>query len=284
MKKKIITLALLAMSATTFAQKSFEFGYGIGSSNYLGDLQPKAYTWENPGFATGFFVKTNLNAWFGFKGFLNYGRLHASDANSIEQGRLQRNLSFRSYVLEFGGQAEVNVLPFDAYNPQNKSYRRYFNWTPYFFGGLNVFHFNPKTFYNNSWVELQPLGTEGQGTSFNTKRPYNRTQVAIPFGFGMRWAINKHIMVGAEVGVRKTFTDYIDDVSTNYVNLSDLAAENGQLAAELSWRGDEVSNGSGYTPIVGEARGRSENMDWYTMNTVTFSYRIIPKKRAFRQW
>lgn len=258
-----------ALATVSFAQQSTEFGYNIGVSNYWGDLQPKNFTYRDVGFSTGFFVRQNINSFLAVRGNLNYGRVHASDANSNIQSHIQRNLSFRSYIVEFGGDFEFSILPFDKYNPTNKRYRKYFNFTPYFFGGFNVFHFNPKAFYKNEWVELQPLQTEGQH--------YSLTQIAIPFGMGFKYQINKNFGMSIETGFRKTFTDYLDDVSTAYPDLVALNTANPR-AAKLSFRGDELDYPEGM-PIKGAMRGLSSNMDWYVMSHISFSYKIQPKRR-----
>jgi hypothetical protein len=103
MKKIIIGSVLIAISFYTNAQlKSREFGYNIGTSNYLGDLQTKNKTYKWPGFSTGIFVKQNLNPMFAIKGFINYARISGDDAKTFSQGQINRNLSFRSFVLEWG--------------------------------------------------------------------------------------------------------------------------------------------------------------------------------------
>lgn len=270
MKKIIFTLLMGALATGSIAQVSTEFGSSLGFSSYLGDLQPKHFTYDQPGFSTGMFMRHNITSQLAIRGFVNYGRLNASDAKSLDQGHIERNLSFRTFILEFGGVMEVNVLPFDKFNNSNKKYRRYFNFTPYFFGGVNVFHFNPKTFYNNEWIALQPLHTEGQS--------YNLTQIAIPFGFGFKHQVSKHVGFSIEFGARKTFTDYLDDVSTSYPDLNKLELTN-PTAAELSYRGDELPEGSKTYPGKGTQRGLSSNMDWYLMNHVSVTYKIFSNRK-----
>lgn len=270
MKKLFITLMMGALATTSFAQNSTEFGYNLGFSTYLGDLQPKVMTYKDPGFSTGIFVRHNINPFLSVRGFINYGRIHSSDANSADYEHMLRNLSFRSYILETGGDFEVSILPYDKFNPTNKKYKRYFNITPYFFGGLNIFHFNPKTFYKNEWVELQPLQTEGQH--------YSLTQIAIPFGMGIKQQFTKNFSVAIETGFRKTFTDYLDDVSGSYPDLVAMKQDN-PTAAKLSFRGDELVENPQAMPIKGAQRGTSSNMDWYIMSHVSMIYKIQPKRK-----
>lgn len=202
MKKWILASVCALSTWVSTAQQSTEIGYNIGFSNYLGDLQTADYTNKFPGFATGFFVKRNFNPYMAIRGMLNYGRIHGNDGQAFTQGQVSRNLNFRSFILEWGGVLEINLFPFDRNT--EKQGRRYFNSTPYFFGGLNVFHFNPKAYYNNQWIALQPLCTEGQNTTFNAQGQYSLTQIAIPFGGGYKFQLNKRFTVGFEIGFRKT--------------------------------------------------------------------------------
>lgn len=255
---------------SAFAQLSTEFGESQGFSSYLGDLQPKAFTYDQPGPSMGVFVRQNINSMLAFRGMINYARIMAADSKSLDQGHIQRNLSFRSDVFEMGGVMEVNVLPFDKFNPKNKKFRRYFNFTPYFFGGVNVFHHNPQAFYKNEWVDLEPLHTEGQ--------TYNLVQVAIPFGMGFKYNFSRHCGFQLELGFRKTFFDYLDDVSTSYPDLNKMALDN-PMAADLSYRGDELPENPQGLPAPGAQRGLSSNMDWYIINNFSFVYRIFTNKR-----
>ncbi len=272
-------MALSAISAVAMAQVSTEVGLNLGSSNYLGDLQVKDYTYRQSHLSTGVWGRYNATSMLSFRAFFGYGRLSGADYNSNVQNLINRNLSFRSYVAELGIQAEVSALPFNKYDPNRNKDKRYFNYTPYFFGGINVFGFNPKTFYKNQWIELRDLHTEGQNSTFNTNAPYRLTQVAIPFGMGFKYQASKHILVAVELGFRKTFTDYIDDVSGYYPNMTKLATEKGTLTAELTYRGDELAGMENTAPIQGTYRGNPDNLDWYVMNSVSVSYKFYHGKK-----
>lgn len=281
MKKILLASFLTTFSLICQAQQSTEFGYNVGSSNYLGDLQTDNKTYNWPGFSTGIFVRQNVNPFFAFKTFINYAKISGDDSKTNVQGQLNRNLSFRSNIIEWGVVGEMNLLPQDRRFETSRS-GRYFNATPYLFLGLNYFHFNPQTYYNGRWVNLQPLSTEGQGTSISNQAQYSLNQIAIPFGIGFKWQINRMITLGFEMGARKTFTDYLDDVSGNYSDLSVLATEKGSLSAELSYRGDEVKGNELTTSFLGEQRGNSSNKDWYLINSISMSYKFYNRaKRRF---
>jgi hypothetical protein len=279
MKKILMTVLVLAQIAVAKAQVSTEVGFNIGTSNYLGDLQTADFTYRNQHLFSGIYGRYNANAQLAFRGFFNYGRLSGDDKNSGEQDLIKRNLHFRTNIIELGIQAEINVLPFNKFDPNKKKAKRYFNWTPYFFGGFNLLQFNPKAQYNGDWIALQPLCTEGQNSSFNSQKEYSLTQIAIPFGIGLKFQVNPQICIGFELGARKTFTDYLDDVSGNYPDLAKLQAEKGFLSAALSFRGDELP---GFTtaqyPAPGAVRGHSDNLDWYLTNTISIAYRFYSKR------
>lgn len=115
---------------------------------------------------------------------------------------------------------------------------------------------NPTTNYNGNNLELQPLGTEGQGTALNRKNNYSLNQITVPLGVGVKINLKDRLAISLEYGIRKTFTDYIDDVSGNYVDPDQLRAQNGPLAAELSDR--RIDSSEEYN------RGNANNKDWYS--------------------
>ena len=107
--------------------------------------------------------------------------------------------------------------------------------------GVAVLRHNPKALYAGQWYELQPLSTEGQGLpEYPGTKPYSRFQLTIPVIGGIKYAINDMINVFLEFGPRITFTDYLDDVSTNYPDEAALRAAKGDIAVSLSYRGNEV--------------------------------------------
>ena len=140
-------------------------------------------------------------------------------------------------------------------------------FSPFVFTGISIFNYNPQAEASDGqWYDLQPLGTEGQET---TLRPYLKkyalTQFSIPFGGGIKVSVNKNFNLILEYGIRKTFTDYIDDVSTTYAG---IPTEFNNLAIELA---DRSLDGP---KQAGEERGISTNNDWYSFTGITFSFKI----------
>ena len=125
------------------------------------------------------------------------------------------------------------------------------------------------------WAELQPLCTEGQGSSaYPDRRPYTLTQLCFPFGVGVKFRLGKSFSFSAEYGFRKTWTDYLDDVSKTYVGSEVLHAnsEDGALAAILADRSGEVVDG--YVNAPGIKRGDDSLDDWYAYFHITLGVKL----------
>ncbi|HEX2532979.1 MAG TPA: hypothetical protein VHK69_04550, partial [Chitinophagaceae bacterium] len=150
--------------------------------------------------------------------------------------------------------------------------------SPYVFFGLALFRNNPYTYDSTGLqVFLQPLGTEGQGLPGSGTQLYSRTQLALPFGGGLRFAFNDNVRLGLEVGLRKLFTDYLDDISTNYADAGELLAVRGPRAVSVAYRGDEVPGGNPVYPEKGAQRGNAEYKDWYYFTGLHLSFRLNGK-------
>jgi len=132
----------------------------------------------------------------------------------------------------------------------------------YGFLGIGVFHFNPKAKLDGQWYQLQPLGTEGQG-QVASRSKYKRTQLCVPLGLGAKYAIDRQISVGLELGLRYTFTDYIDDVSKSY-----YYDRGGSLVEILADRSHDDNS------HVGEQRGDPRWNDAYVFAMFNICYKI----------
>jgi hypothetical protein len=270
----------LILSTPAFAQKS-EFGVMAGVSFYNGELNRKGL-FKQPKFAFGGFYRHNFNNHFSGKLCFLYGNVEGNDALSGNAEQIQRNLSFISVVAEFSAQIEINFLPFVAGDTKTR-------FTPYIFGGFGIFKFNPKAYVdagtytingtnytvtNGGYYALMPLGTEGQGTTYRPEaKKYALTNFSIPFGIGFKFNIANGIGLGLEWGMRPTFTDYLDDVSTTYAEPIALRSEYTDVAAVLSDRSINSTESN-----VGRQRGNSTNKDWYSFAVATLSYTIKGKQ------
>ena len=268
-KTGIITILLIFFVFFDFNAKaqvvsSTEIGIMGGGSYYLGDINSKHFDYMMP--SGGIVIRKNIDRRIVVKGELLLGYIRADDArNTNDTVKLNRNLHFRSPIYELSGQVEFNFLPYETGNSL-------YPFTPFIFAGVSLFRFNPKAEANNGeWIALQPLGTEGQGTtSFQDRKKYAITQFSIPMGGGFKIAVNKTFNIILEYGIRKTFTDYLDDVSTSYIggNLIDMSP----LGIEMS---DKSLNGP---QAKNFQRGNSKNNDWYTFTGITLSFKILSEK------
>ena len=263
MKKTLIIIILFSSFVSSRAQRN-EIGPFLGTSYYLGDLNPsKHFLLTKPAF--GLIYRYIFNQRWALKISGLYGSVEGSDAKA--KFNEKRNLSFKSPLFEASSQLELNFLPYATGNKE----KNYF--TPYIFAGVSIFNFNPKAKYNGTWYNLQPLGTEGQGTSSSNVKPYSLMKVAFPFGLGVKYSIGKNVSIGAEWGLRKTTTDYLDDVSTTYADPVILGAEHGDIAAIMSNLSLPAEPGEN-TNITGSQRGNSGTKDWYSFAGVFITFKF----------
>lgn len=261
-------LFILFLSILSFSQTS-DIGVTIGTSYYVGDLNPSGhFIFLRP--AGGIIYRYNFNPRYSFKGNIIYGELFADDAQAKQDYQIKRNLSFISPLMEVSGQIEFNFFPFVSGDPDKYLY------SPYIFAGISNFTINPKAEYNGKFYELHSLSTEGQGlTAYPDKKLYSLSQVSFPFGAGIKFNIIKNFSFAVEWGLRKSFTDYIDDVSTVYVDPEDIRAEKGPVAAALSDRSVSDQNTESN---IGKQRGNSATKDWYSYTGLIITYNIGARK------
>jgi hypothetical protein len=251
--------------ASVISAQRMHIGVFGGLSAYNGDLTDKFFPKKVTNGAIGLTLNYELQDQVMLRGGVTYSIVGGADRYSNKPDLITRNLNFETSIIELSAVGEYYLS--NLYN------RRY---SPYGFAGLAVYHFNPYTYnVGNTKVFLKPLSTEGEGlTGYPDRKPYSLTQLAIPFGGGIKYVINDNLRIGLELGLRKLFTDYLDDVSTTYADPNDLLAAKGQLAVDLSYRGDEVAGGSAAYPAKGTIRGSAKNKDWYYFFGVHLTYRL----------
>jgi Domain of unknown function (DUF6089) len=201
-------------------------------------------------------ARYDLSEYLTARGFISYGTIKAADAKNKSTSLQQRNLSFESRIKELELSMQYNLFSL------NDKW-----WTPYAFAGFAFFNFKPYANDNaGNKTFLQPLSTEGQGFTAG-KDEYKRTIITIPFGIGAEYALNEDMRVGLELGYRRTFTDYIDDVSTSYADAAQLLNARGATAVQMAYRGN------GTYPAAGSLRGNANNKDGYYFVQLTFTIR-----------
>lgn len=303
MKKILVILVVLLLSFQTYAQRKYsssqrwkayryEISFGLGASNFLGDLGGanqigtnylKDLELSQTRFAASVGLRYKLSEYFALKGNLTYGQVSGEDALTEEFFRNYRNLSFKSIILEANMNFEASFMREQfghRYRLRGVRGRRGYEMYLYGFAGIGVFHFDPKGYYQGKWHRLQPLGTEGQGI-VPSREKYSLIQLCIPLGFGFKYTFDRRWGVGLEYGMRKTFTDYIDDVSRTYYDNELIAQANGPIAAALADRSlyNEYLSAEGkdysFITSAGQQRGDPRDKDAYMFAIISINYKIL---------
>jgi hypothetical protein len=272
MKKTGILLSFILFSFLTYAQEEFSYvpslGIMAGMINYEGDLKPNSFTFQRSHPFLSLYLLQPILPHVNWRLGGSIGKIEAAD--KYNRSYLQERLSFYSNIQEVYTGFELSIFDIDKKR-----------MTPYVFLGGVIFHFNPYTFdKTGAMVYLEPLSTEGQGlTDYPDRKPYPLTQFALTYSAGLKYKVNDYINAGIELSQRKTFTDYLDDVSSTYVDYNKLLNAKGPKAVELAYRGSELTN-SGY-PHDGEQRGTPGEKDWYYFLGIDATIRLDYLKAAF---
>jgi len=282
----VICITILSKSysqSLLFGEKvKWEVGFNFGPSFFLGDLggnsgkgtnDLKDINFEFTKFMKGAFITMYPKSWVGLRVAADVTYLEGEDAiiNTMginELWRKQRNLDFKTTVLE--GYIALEIFPTMLFNRNSENEPRL---RPYVLGGVGIFHFNPKGSItdaagNKTWYYLHPLRLEGQGMpEYPYSKPYKLTQMNIPFGGGLKYFLSDRINVSMEVLYRKTFTDYIDDVSQKYIDPNNYTKYLSGQEATLAYKLSDKSIGIIYPGMTrypaGTQRGDLKNGDTY---------------------
>jgi hypothetical protein len=310
----VLICVLIAPGTRSFSQSittgngKIELGVGLGPLFFLGDLGGnrgegtrfvKDVNMPVTKLATGLFVNIYPTEWLGFRLAANHGTLEGNDSlvrnkGTAERWRKLRNLQFRSPLWEVYGAIEIYpTVFFERYDGLQGKLR------PYGVIGAGVFKFRPQGKYyapngTSKWVDLQPLRLEGQGMAeYPDRKEYKLQSFEIPVGVGLKYYIKENMYVGMEVLHRKSFTDYVDDVSTNYIDntlfANYLTPEQAAMANQLYFRENFVpySNVSRGNPGRNEQRGNPKQNDSFFSTILKFGWRLndwnSPNGRALRQ-
>ena len=284
-----LLVVTLSLHLPTYSQDEegsiVEGGFTIGPMVFLGDLGGhigkgttfiKDYNFSATKIALGAFAEVYPQPWLGIRLSATYGNITGDDGDIKGEGgdevtRLDRHLDFKSVILEGTLTAEVYPTVFLEDEPDDVTGRL----RPYGLLGLGVYHFNPQGSYtdpvtgNTSWVDLQPLHTEGEGFGPGYPPNYKLTQLNIPMGAGIKYFFSENLNVSFEIIHRKLFTDYVDDVSERYIDptlfTQHLSPSQAIIATAMANKSPlkNVPN-SGYQP--GDKRGDpSQNDAYFTM-------------------
>ena len=262
---KSVTLPILILVSTLCFGQSFRLHIGGGFANYIGDIQQRRLSFDQVKGMYAFGAAYEINDKVTLRVDFSTAQVAGDDKKGKTARILKRNLNFQSPIQEVAFVGEYNLMN---------------NYTapvvPYFFIGMGIFKFNPYTHDDaGRKVFLHDLSTEGQGLSkYPNRRPYSLRQINIPFGGGFKYNLTENIYFGVEGGIRKLFTDYLDDVSTTYADKNTLVKDRGQKAVDLSFRTDELPGYANQAyPKEGAQRGNKDK-DWYYFAQFKISFRL----------
>lgn len=222
---------------------STEIGLLAGESYYLGELNQQHFLPLNLGI--GAFYQYNYNEYFGIKAAFNYGTIEGNDNNISSSFSDVRQLNFSSKIFELSISGTFNFIPYSYLNEKSSPF------TPYGFIGFGYFMHAPKSNDGGTQTDLQLQETEG--------KKYSRFQPSLPLGIGLKYRTGK-FGFGFEWGIRKTFTDYLDDVSSYYHNES------------ITINSPQKTNVSDYQ------RGQINNKDWFVFTGITLFVNLTGKR------
>jgi len=295
-QKIILFIGLVLLSTAAFSQKKkkykYEFIAGVGPTGFLGDLGG-SYT-NGSHFVKDYnFVTTRycLNAGlrykpygsrFAAKAMLSFAEVSGSDAESKDNIRQNRNLNFQSPIIELSVQGEFYLINDAVKNRYTisglRSRKKKTKLSIYLLAGVGVFYYNPQEWYDGKWYSVRKYHVEGQGMP-GEKKQFSNYNVALPVGIGYREEVSKRFTIGAEFGIRKTFTDYIDGVSGNYYDATKLTHMYGSTAAALA--DPNLGRIDGAT-MAGQQRGNPKYKDTYMFLTINVGYKLVKKPSRTR--
>ncbi|HMS29822.1 MAG TPA: DUF6089 family protein [Saprospiraceae bacterium] len=252
------------------AAQSIDVGISLGGSNYSGDLTPNAIAAiKQTGLAGGIHLRYDFSNAVAFK--LQYMRLSVKgdDSYGKQDWYRLRNASFYSAINEVSLLGQANIMGLFYEEPRVMNF--------YLTLGASYFNFNPKRKYNGQVLELRELGTEGQGLP-GYKDLYDLSAFALTMGMGVRYFLNSNLALTVEYITRKTRTDFLDDVSGNYIGYDIIKNARGDIAAEIANK---------YMIPNGSQRANEIDKDWFHSLMLTASWHFgadfRQKKIRFRK-
>lgn len=252
----------LALVVHASSAQNIEVGATLGAANYFGDLAPTPILLETKP-AGGVFARINMSSTWAWNNSLMFAQISGNDQN-VDFNKA-RNLNFNTNIYEYASTIEFNYLKYGVGVLDNK-------FTSYLFAGIAVFGFNPQGKYDGQWYNLRDFQTEGVG--------YSLYSFAVPFGIGLKWILNRNFNLECQFGFRKTYTDYLDDVSKTYPDMSEQIKKG--TAAALVTDPSSLLNAGVLTNKNGYRRGNSDFNDWYMITGISLSYRIYHKIKCSR--
>ena len=263
----VFCLPLLMNAQNSIVQEG-EFGVGIGAAHYFGDINTRAHL-NRPKPAATLFFRKNFGNYIALRVAGSFAQIGYSDIyNDHNEFMKRRNLSFNSNVWELALQGDFNFYRFLPGDPD-------FRFTPYITFGAGLFNYDPYAYLDGKKYFLRPLGTEGQGSAaYPQRKAYSSMAFSVPFGVGIKYSINERLNLGFEVVHRFTNTDYLDDVSTTFVEPEvfppnpDGTASTAYLLSDRSYETGTRIGGKGIQ------RGNSQQKDQFATAILYISFNL----------
>lgn len=277
MKKYLLLVVVAMLGILNYANAQYqstvqegEFGISAGLAHYFGDLNTRASI-NRPKPAVGIFFRKQFGNYTGLRVAAHYAQIGYSDVYSTNDFQKRRNLSFNSNIWELTVQGDFNFFKFVPGDPYNR-------FTPYVTLGVGAFSYDPYAYLGGQKVFLRPLGTEGQGYSqYPDRKPYGTMALCVPFGVGIKYNLTERVNIGLEIVHRFTNTDYLDDVSSTYVDpaiFPKLPDGSASIASLLQDRSYETGEPIGFVNGTARQRGYPKQKDQYVMAELTFSFNL----------
>lgn len=201
-----------------------EFGLGSGIITYNGDLNT-SFNFSSPSPGGSFICRFNLNNTISTRVGIMVGQISGSDTQAEDILSSTRGERFNTQLGEVSGCVEYYFIDYQTQYDQLKM-------SPYLFVGAGLFTY----------------ATSGKNAS-------SVFEPSIPFGIGLRKLIGRNhaTAMGIEFGMRKTFTDNIDNISGGDPNIKNFMY------------GDRYSN------------------DWFHYLGLSFSFITYPVRCPYRE-
>jgi len=300
-----ISIIFLSIATTNVdAQQKFEYGISIGGMKYEGDIGGRYgsglgalnNSTSRSSFNASLYLGYRIGEFLKIRAAATYGGVQAADIllsgdSPAILAKITRNVHFKSIIVEGSLMAEIYPTVLFESNPSSVTGK----FRPYLLAGIGVFHFDPKGLYHApngsaAWVNLQPLRTEGQGMpNHPDRKEYALIEQNIQVGFGIKYHISQKVGVSFEVIGRKTPTDYLDDVSTRYIDNRDFYTFFGQTSP-VARIAEQMANNpvykNGGAPLLGWGpggrRGSPQYNDYFYSSNIRLSYRFGFNRKAER--
>ncbi len=244
----------------------------VGGGNGAGKKFIKDINWNQVQAGGSIFANASWHYSFGIRLHASAGRVSGTDAvlknsSGIARNRYLRNLQFRTNIAELSVAGEM--YPLMLFTNRAVSVL-----SPYLLAGVGGFYFAPKAWFNNRWVDLRSMHTEGEGfIEYPDRNAYGPVTWCVPLGIGIRYDAAGLFNFRFEIVYRFTGTDYLDDVSQHYIDAAvfgrHFSAAQSIEASQLADRSAELN--TGVKNHANDIRGNPANKDAWFSATLSVS-------------